>query len=518
MNGESIARSPVEEQGFRLGRIFRRPDSALVMLLLIVFVAAFGRTPAQESAPTPVEAAAPEKTEPLPVPAKVDVQPVARDSEIRNRLQRVMDATGWFRNLRVDVEEGVVFISGIADSDDLKKWAGDLARNTQDVAAVANRIQVARPSIWDFSGAQEGLSRLGRDIIRSLPFVGLGLIIMALSGAAGLITSSIMPRLLQNRIRAKLLRGAVSWAMGFLVFLVGTYIVLRVSGLTQLALTIVGGTGLVGLALGIAFREITENFLASIFLSMQRPFETGDTIEVAGIVGIVQQLSIRTTVLMAPNGNLIQVPNSMVYKSVLTNYTSIPNRREDFTIGVAYGASLDHAQEVARKVLEDHPAVLTDPEPMVLVDSLNSFAVNMRIYFWLDGNQHSPLKVRSSIIRLVKAAFQAEQIAIPDGSREMVFPKGVAVTVSEAPRPIVSEPNIRTLESIDSSPLEKHTAVSTRAEGGLVSEASTLNEQAQQAKPVEGGENLLKPVTPPETDVESESAKKEKSDAGVAPS
>ena len=64
-----------------------------------------------------------------------------------------------------------------------------------------------------------------------------------------------------------------------LIFLFGTYIVLRVCGLTQLALTVVGGTGLIGLAVGLAFKDITENFLASIVLSMQRPFETGDLLE-----------------------------------------------------------------------------------------------------------------------------------------------------------------------------------------------------------------------------------------------
>ena len=71
----------------------------------------------------------------------------------------------------------------------------------------------------------------------------------------------------------------------------GAYLILRVSGLTQLALTVVGGTGLIGLVIGIAFRDITDNFLASIFLSLQRPFENGDLVEIAGETGYVQQLN-----------------------------------------------------------------------------------------------------------------------------------------------------------------------------------------------------------------------------------
>ena len=201
-------------------------------------------------------------------PAKVAVQPVAQDEEIRQRLQNVMEATDWFVAPQVKVEDGVVFLSGLAGSDETKKWAGDLARNTQDVVAVANRIEISQPSVWDFRGARGGLSGLSRDVIRSLPFLIVALFILALSAGAGWVIAISARKFLRGRVRAKLLRGVLAGALGVIVFLAGTYIVLRVSGLTQLALTIVGGTGLVGLAVGIAFRDITENFLASIFLSV----------------------------------------------------------------------------------------------------------------------------------------------------------------------------------------------------------------------------------------------------------
>ena len=81
----------------------------------------------------------------------MDVNPVARDEEIRKRLQSVLDATSWFEDPRVRVEQGVVFLNGPVESEELKKWAGDLARNTQDVVAVANRMEVALPSIGIFS-------------------------------------------------------------------------------------------------------------------------------------------------------------------------------------------------------------------------------------------------------------------------------------------------------------------------------------------------------------------------------
>jgi len=423
-------------------------------------------------------------------PATVAVQPLAHDEEIRQRLQSVMEATGWFDAPEVKVVDGVVFLSGRVDSDEVKKWAGDLARNTQDVVAVANRIEVSTPSAWDFRGAWSGLLGLSRDVIRSLPFLVVALLILALSAGTGWFTARKARKILAGRVRAKLLRGVLAGGLGVTVFLAGIYIVLRVSGLTQLALTIVGGTGLVGLAVGIAFRDITENFLASIFLSIQRPFGTGDLVEIVGVTGYVQQLNIRTTVLLTLDGNLVQVPNATVYKSTLQNFTATPNRRENFIVGIGYDDAIDEAQDVALRVLVNHPAVLKEPEPWVLADDLGKATVNLRIYFWINGHEHSWLKVRSSVIRLVKRAFQKHGISMPDEAREVVFPRGVPVTMLDAKQEPTKDPG--SLESSgDALRPGGVDAVSTKGEAGLSTEAGILEEQARKAKRVGEGENLL---------------------------
>ena len=426
-------------------------------------------------------------------PAKVDVTPQADDEAIAERLQRVLVATAWFSEPRVRVDEGVVFLTGQAPSEELKKWAGDLARNTQDVVAVANRLEVTSPAIWDFTPAKTGVATLWRDVLRGLPFIAFGALVVVLSMGFGMLMTRGVKRLLRPRIRARLLLNVIARAAGVFVFLIGIYVVLRVAGLTQLALSVVGGTGLIGLAFGIAFRDITENFLASIFLSMQRPFQTGDLVEVAGVTGYVQQLNIRTTIVMTLDGNVVQIPNATVYKSNLRNFTTNSNRREDFIVGIGYDDSINEAQEIARKVLADHPAVLNDPEPSVLADSLGRSTVNLRVYFWLNGREHSWLKVRSSVIRLVKIAFQEHGISMPDESREVVFPRGVPVTMLEA--------NAKSMTGQSTKPVapqlahEDVAAASTRAEAGLYSEAEVIKDQARQVQPLKEEENLLRSST-----------------------
>lgn len=273
--------------------------------------------------------------------------------------------------------------------------------------------------------------------------------------------------------------------------LVGFYLVLRIAGLTQLALTVVGGTGLIGLVLGIAFRDITENFLASLFLSFQQPFREGDLVEVANATGYVQRLTSRTTVLMTLDGNQLQIPNSTVFKSTIRNFTSNPNRRDDFIVGIGYEGSIPFAQEVALKVLAEHPAVLTEPEPLVLVENLGPSTVNLRVYFWLDGSRHSWLKVKSSVIRQVKRAFQESGISLPDEAREVTFPLGVPVRMMER------DGEARPVEAAEPKPIAELEAVSTKAEAGLQSEAGAIKEQARRSWTP--GENLLTPSSSAET-------------------
>lgn len=438
------------------------------------------------------------KEEPLQAPAKVDVNPVAHDDEIGSRLQKVLDATGWFDNTKVRVEEGVVFLNGETSSDELKKWAGDLARSTQDVVAVANRISVMEPSITDFGPAWVSLNGLLRDLVRSLPFLTFAILILAISMGFAVLVTRWARSFFEGRVRAHLLRDVIARGIGILALLIGIYVVLRVSGLTQLALTVVGGTGLIGLAVGIAFRDITENFLASIFLSIQRPFETRDLVEVAGITGYIQQLNVRTTILMTLDGNVVQIPNAAVYKSTLRNFTTNRNRRDDFAVGIGYCDPIDQAQEVARKVLSDHPAVLKDPEPWVLVDKLGSSTVNLRVYFWLDGHEHSWLKVRSSVIRLIKLAFQQHGISMPDESREVVFPQGIKVTVAQenGNKPTAPDQNpIQNPKTVTPNVRDGAESISTKAESGLSSEAAVIKEQARKVKPLKEKENLLKEPT-----------------------
>ncbi len=432
---------------------------------------------AQPAPPTP---ASPESS----VAAEVAVTEEVSDASIAQRLTRILTATGWFTGVNVRVDQGVAFLGGTAESAARQTWAGDLARNTQGVVAVVNSITVVDGSPWDLSPAWLELQQLFSAAVKRSPLILLGLLVLLATWLATLWAARNAQAVMTRRVDNQLLLTVGSRVAAVPVLLFGFYVALRIAGLTSLAVTVLGGTGLIGLMIGVAFRDIAENFLASLMISIQNPFATGDRISVAGYEGFVQSVNTRSTLLMTPEGNHVQVPNATIYKETITNFTANPNTRFDFAVGIGYDDSIENAQAVARAALAKQEGVVEDPESWVVVEALGAATVNLRIYFWVDTARFNGLKVRSALIRAVKKGFEAAGISMPDEAREVVFPSGVPVRMVEQKPP---EPApVRQPEPI-AAPVDTQ-----EAEGDLTSEAEEIEQQALRSRKPEGGPNLLK--------------------------
>lgn len=454
-----------------------------IALSLALCLTAFVSVQAQAQIPNQTD---PALEEPVSkVPQRVDVAPTTKDTDIATRLTRILEATGWFDDPQVRVDEGVVFMSGRVADTRHREWAGRLAGNTQDVVAVVNRIEVQETSMWDLSPAWAELRRLGAEAVREMPLFVLALLLLAATWGATKWTVHNASSLFGRRLDSQLLRDVAARVVAVPVFLFGLYLVLRVSGLTRLAMTVVGGTGVLAIVIGFAFRDIAENFLASVFISIQRPFKRGDLIEVAGYKGYVQSVNTRSTLLMTLEGNHVQIPNATIFKDTITNFTANPNARFDFSVGIGYDDSITTAQSLALAVMRDHPAVIDDPEPLVLVESLGAATVNLRIYMWIDISRYSQLKVRSAVIRLTKRAFEQAGISMPDEAREVVFPFGVPVRMVEGDS-VQADRRDNDLQGADEDETAAHSA-----EGDLTSEADEIEQQAQRSRAPEAGQDLL---------------------------
>ncbi|PLX83333.1 MAG: mechanosensitive ion channel protein MscS [Desulfuromonas sp.] len=452
---------------------------AVLLLLLLGLVA-----PVSSTAQTPPAATGEDEVKFATQP--IEVKPVSADIHIAKRLERILISTGWFEIPEVKVSEGIVFLDGTTLRKEYKDWAGELARNTKDVVAVVNRVRIVERSPWDFSAEVRTLRNLLREFVRALPLIGLGLLILIAFLFGALVCGRLARFILSRRVANPMLQEVGARVVGIFVLLVGIYVTLHVVGLSRLAVTVLGGTGVVGLVIGFAFRDIMENFLAGILISLRNPFQGGDLIEVAGHLGVVQKVTARGTVLMDLDGNHVQIPNSTIYKSTILNFTANPRRRLSFEVGIGYDNLIPRAQAVALGVLAAHDSVLEKPEPLVLVEKLAAATVNLRIMFWIDGNAFDANKMKSSVMRLVNRAFQDEGISMPDEEREVLFPEAVPVRMVEERETIKAEETVRPEAQATTE------AAATVAEGGLTSQEENIREQARLSRVPEAGPNLLK--------------------------
>ena len=435
----------------------------LLATVVLLFVPSAGMAQILE---TP-EPASPESA---PLAQQVEVVPEASDEQIAARLRDILEATEWYEAPQVRVTDGVVFLDGTSNSQARRNWAGNLAENTQGVVAVVNRIVVDADVGSTFGRAWEESAGLAQQAIGAWPLVVLAALVIAVAWLISILVLRVARHVLIGRIQSPLLLNVLARAISIPIFLLGIYFVLRVAGLTQLALTVLGGTGLIGIIIGFAFRDIAENFLASLLLSIRNPFAGGDLIEVAGHTGIVQNLNTRSTVLLTLDGNHVQIPNATVFKSTIKNYSSIPSRRAEFIVGIGYDSSVSLAQRLIGEVLNKHPAVLAQPEPLVLVDQLGDATINLRIFYWFDSVAYSPAKINSALLRQTKNALLQGGIEMPDPAREVVFPKGVPIVQMDA----TPAPTGQTKPAHPAPPPLEESSDATAEEGDLSSESKSM--------------------------------------------
>jgi small conductance mechanosensitive channel len=204
------------------------------------------------------------------------------------------------------------------------------------------------------------------------------------------------------------------------IMLVAIIIALDLIGLTSVVGAVLGSAGVVGLVLGFAFREIAENYIAGILLSVRRPFEPGDHVVIENREGKVISVNSRATVLMTMDGSHLQLPNSLVFKSVVLNYSKNPKRRFDFAMLIDASQSIRESQTLAMTAIAQIEGVLDDPAPAWTVVEFGAAGIQLRFFGWVDQTKTDLGKVRSEAIRRVKAAFAEAGIEAPRATYHIV--------------------------------------------------------------------------------------------------
>lgn len=244
-----------------------------------------------------------------------------------------------------------------------------------------------------------------------IPHLILGLVIFALSLYLSVPASHWVRRAAKKRLDDPSLVDVIVKFTRWAVIITGTVVALE-----QVNFNVTGfvaGLGIAGLTIGFALQDITKNFIAGIILMTRKPFNLGDSVEISGYSGTVQNINTRDTVIKTFDGELVILPNMNVFSTAIVNSTDIPYQRRIVTIGVGYGEDLEEASRVFLQAIQSVEGVVSDPAPTVLADTLADSEVTMVARFWVDQVNHSLLKVHSDVVKSIKQAAERENIDLP---------------------------------------------------------------------------------------------------------
>lgn len=230
------------------------------------------------------------------------------------------------------------------------------------------------------------LISLRDQFLSKLPELFWGVIGLALVILLGKLLQKLLSRRLSKRMEDKLLAdfiGKIIFAI-FIVF--GIVLFLQILGLGRAVGGLLAGAGVTAIVLGFAFKDIGENFLAGMFLAFGRPFSIGDLIEVQSIKGVVKEMNFRNTHVRTYDGKDIYVPNALLFKDPLTNYTRDGLLRYTFTIGIDYEDNISAAINCILKTLDQLSGIEKEQglKPFVAIDQFATSTVNLSIFYWVN--------------------------------------------------------------------------------------------------------------------------------------
>lgn len=248
----------------------------------------------------------------------------------------------------------------------------------------------------------EKFSQYYQGMIQYLESNYLHLIASLLFLVLGFWVSNFIQKKTRDRLANKspnhLTANFTSQIIGFILKSVFIFSTLYLLGLNSFTNKLLAGAGLLTFVIGFALKDIGENFLSGIILAFKSPFRLDDLIEVNGIIGHVKDISIRETMVKTPDGKDVFLPNSIILKSPLFNYTIDGYLRYEFTVGIAYENNPTQAVKLIHETVKKVEGVLEgDKKPTITISELATNTINLNVKFWINTFQSTRRSIHHSI-------------------------------------------------------------------------------------------------------------------------
>lgn len=250
-------------------------------------------------------------------------------------------------------------------------------------------------------------------VVSSLPNLAIALIVIIITWLVAKSAVRIGQRITGRANLREDLRQLTTTLVKLAIWIVGLLIAAAVAipGFTPAGL--IAGLGVGALAIGFAFQDTFENFLAGVFVMLREKMQIGDVIEVEGISGTVERITLRETYIRQPTNDLTVLPNSMLFKNPVRISTDEAHARTEVVCGVAYDSDLEQAEQVIRTAVEGLAMLESGKAVEVYASEFGASSVDFTIRFWAGSSPKDGWEARSAAIKAIHKALDQAGIEIP---------------------------------------------------------------------------------------------------------
>ncbi len=362
-----------------------------------------------------------DQAEPEPVIEVSDDKP--QDGRIEARIESIFDKIDGLEALEVTVESGVVTLAGDVANEAAASDALDIAQRTAGVVRVDDTINRTLDVADNVRPMLDDLQQKSRNLVRAIPLmlVALGVFIVFIVFASLIARwSALWQKVTPNPFLAEI----ASQAVRILIIGLGLVVAMNLVGASRFVATILGGAGVLGIAIGFAVRDTLENYISSIMLSIRQPFRARDHVVINDLEGYVIRLTSRATILMTLDGNHLRIPNSVVFKGIILNYTTNPERRFEFELGIDGEDDPLEAMQVGLDAINQQSFVLEEPGAGAMLKEVGDSSIVIRFTAWVDQSQTNFAKARSVAIVAAKSALEVSGFTLPEPIYRLRFDNG----------------------------------------------------------------------------------------------
>lgn len=267
----------------------------------------------------------------------------------------------------------------------------------------------------------EQLQSIWLGFVQLLPQLGIALVILLITWIAGRILRRTVRTVVSRSGARPSLKQLAATIVQTLVWIGGILIAVTIIFPTLTPAKLLAALGVGSIAVGLAFKDIFENFLAGVMIMLRKPMRIGDFIECEGVTGKVENITIRDTYVRQTDAQLVMVPNAYLYKNPLYVLTDRDLRRFELVCGVAYDEDLDQAKQLIRDAMVRLDGIDQSRGIDIFAREFNSSSMDFTVRWWADSKPRGMHESRDKAVRAIKAALDGAGVEIPFPYRTLTF-------------------------------------------------------------------------------------------------